>query len=271
MRSKRSSGPSASCWSLPHDPRHCRCSCCRRACVRCRPFFSASGCLPGRCHPRRDGLPSARTTEERQCSRCRTGVRGGGESLSLRRTRRRRECSRPRAICGSLRDRPARPRLALDKALSLPGLEAEQRGEALLDRARAAKSQGDLTTARARLERSRGHDFGRSPSTGISRQRSRSARRTPPKAQAAIAKALALAPSEPDDPVRSGPRHAFRRRRRPVLAIIGSAPPPTIQTVRSASQPREALAMLPAPTTIVTQPQPRPSPRLISPSRSRSS
>jgi tetratricopeptide (TPR) repeat protein len=41
--------------------------------------------------------------------------------------------------------------LALDKALSLPGLEAEQRGEALLDRARVAESQNDLATARARL------------------------------------------------------------------------------------------------------------------------
>ncbi len=41
--------------------------------------------------------------------------------------------------------------LALDKALSLPGLEAEQRGEALLDRARVAESQNDLASARAKL------------------------------------------------------------------------------------------------------------------------
>lgn len=39
----------------------------------------------------------------------------------------------------------------LDKALDLPGLEAAQRGEALLDRARAAEAQGDLATARAKL------------------------------------------------------------------------------------------------------------------------
>ena len=39
----------------------------------------------------------------------------------------------------------------LDKALSLPGLEAEQRGEALLDRARAAEAQNDIKTARAKL------------------------------------------------------------------------------------------------------------------------
>jgi tetratricopeptide (TPR) repeat protein len=41
--------------------------------------------------------------------------------------------------------------LALDRALALPGLVAEQRGEALLDRARVAEAQGDLKTARAKL------------------------------------------------------------------------------------------------------------------------
>ncbi|MBA3669827.1 MAG: hypothetical protein H0W71_07165 [Sphingomonas sp.] len=41
--------------------------------------------------------------------------------------------------------------LALDRALALPGLEAEQRGEALLDRARAAEALNDLKTARAKL------------------------------------------------------------------------------------------------------------------------
>jgi tetratricopeptide (TPR) repeat protein len=39
----------------------------------------------------------------------------------------------------------------LDKALALPGLDGEQRGEALLDRARAAEAQNDLVTARSRL------------------------------------------------------------------------------------------------------------------------
>jgi tetratricopeptide (TPR) repeat protein len=46
---------------------------------------------------------------------------------------------------------PGKAALALDRALALPGLEAEQRGEALLDRARAAESQNDLKTARAKL------------------------------------------------------------------------------------------------------------------------
>ena len=46
---------------------------------------------------------------------------------------------------------PGKAALDLDKALALPGLEAEQRGEALLDRARAAEATNDLKTARAKL------------------------------------------------------------------------------------------------------------------------
>jgi tetratricopeptide (TPR) repeat protein len=47
-------------------------------------------------------------------------------------------------------NQPGKAALDLDRALALPGLEAEQRGEALLDRARAAEAQDDLKTARAR-------------------------------------------------------------------------------------------------------------------------
>lgn len=47
---------------------------------------------------------------------------------------------------------PGKAALALDKALAGSGLEAEQRGEALLDRARAAEEQNDLKTARAKLD-----------------------------------------------------------------------------------------------------------------------
>jgi tetratricopeptide (TPR) repeat protein len=46
---------------------------------------------------------------------------------------------------------PGKAALALDKALTGSGLLADQRGEALLDRARAAEAQGDLKTARAKV------------------------------------------------------------------------------------------------------------------------
>ena len=41
--------------------------------------------------------------------------------------------------------------VALDRALSGTGLQAEQRGEALLDRARAAEAQNDLKMARSKV------------------------------------------------------------------------------------------------------------------------
>ncbi len=48
-------------------------------------------------------------------------------------------------------NQPGRAAVALDKALVGSGLQAEQRGEALLDRARAAEVQNDLKTARSRV------------------------------------------------------------------------------------------------------------------------
>ena len=47
---------------------------------------------------------------------------------------------------------PGKAAAALDRALAGLGLQAEQRGEALLDRARAAEAQNDLATARARTD-----------------------------------------------------------------------------------------------------------------------
>ena len=48
-------------------------------------------------------------------------------------------------------NQPGKAAQALDKALAGTALQAEQRGEALLDRARAAEAQNDLKTARAKL------------------------------------------------------------------------------------------------------------------------
>jgi tetratricopeptide (TPR) repeat protein len=46
---------------------------------------------------------------------------------------------------------PGKAALDLDRALSGTGLEGGQRGEVLLDRARAAEAQNDLATARAKV------------------------------------------------------------------------------------------------------------------------
>lgn len=86
--------------------------------------------------------------------------------------------------------------LDLDKALALPGLEAEQRGEALLDRARVAEAQNDLKTARAKLNEA-AQSISNDPfywyfSAALAIRENDAAT-----AKAAIAKALALAPSDP--------------------------------------------------------------------------
>lgn len=84
----------------------------------------------------------------------------------------------------------------LDKALALPGLESEQRGEALLDRARTAEAGNDLKTARARLNEAlqtiSDDPFAWYFSAALAIREGDQAT-----AQSAINRALALAPDEP--------------------------------------------------------------------------
>lgn len=93
-------------------------------------------------------------------------------------------------------NQPGKAAFDLDKALSLPGLEAEQRGEALLDRARAAEAQNDLPTARSRLNEAAAtisdDAFYWYFSASLALREGDSVT-----AKAAIGKALTLAPSDP--------------------------------------------------------------------------
>ena len=84
----------------------------------------------------------------------------------------------------------------LDRALALPGLIAEQRGEALLDRARAAESQGDLKTARARLNEA-APTVSDDPFFWYFSAALAIREGDAPNAQTAIGKALSLAPNDP--------------------------------------------------------------------------
>lgn len=90
---------------------------------------------------------------------------------------------------------PAKAAVALDKALAGTGLLADQRGLALLDRARAAEAQNDLKTARAKLGgamRSAGEDpFAWYFSAALAVRENDLKR-----AEADIAKALTLAPND---------------------------------------------------------------------------
>ena len=98
--------------------------------------------------------------------------------------------------------------LALDKALAGTGLQAEQRGEALLDRARVAEAQGDYKLARARLTEAEA-TVSEDPflwyfSAALAiREENRS------EAQRSIGRALTLAPNEPLVLFQAGHVHHF--------------------------------------------------------------
>lgn len=91
---------------------------------------------------------------------------------------------------------PEKAAIDLDKALAIPVLSGAQRGEALLDRARAAEAVGDLATARAKLNLA-ATTISPDPfywyfSAALAVREGDGAT-----AQAAIAKALELAPGDP--------------------------------------------------------------------------
>jgi tetratricopeptide (TPR) repeat protein len=138
--------------------------------------------------------------------------------------------------------------LALDRALALPGLQAEQRGEALLDRARAAEAQNDLKTARAKVTEAAA-SISEDPfywyfSAALAIRELDKAT-----AQASIGKALTLAPADPTILFEAGHVAQFagdnvgardywqRAIERDPKGPIGKAA-------------QEALRMLPAPLTV---------------------
>ncbi len=145
-------------------------------------------------------------------------------------------------------DQPGKAALALDRALALPGLVAEQRGEALLDRARAAEAQGDLKTARARLNEA-GKSIAADPfywyfSAALAiREENKIA------AQAAITRALALAPADPTILFEAGHVAHFNG------DVVGARSYWTRAVERDPRGPvgaaaKEALRLLPAPLTV---------------------
>ena len=93
-------------------------------------------------------------------------------------------------------NQPGKAAVALDRALASPELQAEQRGEALLDRARAAEAQNDLKTARAKVTEA-AQTVSEDPflwyfSAALAIRENDAAT-----AKTAIGKALSLAPNDP--------------------------------------------------------------------------
>ena len=91
---------------------------------------------------------------------------------------------------------PGKAAFDLDKALAMTGLEAEQRGEALLDRARAAEAQDDLKTARAKVNEA-AQTISDDPFLWYFSAALAIREQDATTAQMAINKALSLAPSDP--------------------------------------------------------------------------
>ena len=143
---------------------------------------------------------------------------------------------------------PGKAALALDKALAGKGLQAEQRGEALLDRARAAEAQNDLKTARAKIAEA-SQTIAEDPFLWYFSAALAVREGDAPLEKSAINRALSLAPADPtilfeaghvaqlagDEP---GARDYWNR----ALAADPNGP--------SGKAARDALAMLGAPLTV---------------------
>ena len=147
---------------------------------------------------------------------------------------------------------PGKAAIDLDKALAMPGLMAEQHGEALLDRARAAEAQGDLKTARAKVTQA-AESISTDPfywyfSAALFVREGDAAG-----ARMAIGRALVLAPSDPTILFEAGHVMHFagddtKAREYWMRAAGSDANGPAGKAAR------DALALLPVPITVKTTP-----------------
>lgn len=151
---------------------------------------------------------------------------------------------------------PGKAALALDKALAGGGLKAEQHGLALLDRARAAEAQGDLKTARAKINEA-AKSIGEDPylwyfSAAISLREE-----DIPAAKSSINRALAMVPDSAEVLLEAG--HIAKASGEDAQArdywTRAIAADPNGPTGKAA---REALAMTDAPLTVTNQVATRP-------------
>jgi tetratricopeptide (TPR) repeat protein len=150
---------------------------------------------------------------------------------------------------------PGKAALVLDRALAGTGLEAEQRGEALLDRARAAEAQNDLKTARAKLSQAAA-TISDDPFYWYFSAAVAIRELDATTAQVAINKALTLAPGDPTILFEAGHVAHFAgddSRARDYWTRAAAAD----SNGKIGQAARDAMAMLPVPLTVkVTPPTP---------------
>ena len=146
---------------------------------------------------------------------------------------------------------PGKAAVALDKALAGTGLRAEQHGLALLDRARAAEAQGDLKTARARIDEA-AKTISEDPFLWYFSAALSLREENVPAAKSAINRALAMAPDSAEVLFEAG--HIAKAANEDAQARDywnrAVAADPNGPTGKAA---REALAMTDAPLTVTNQ------------------
>ena len=146
---------------------------------------------------------------------------------------------------------PGKAALALDKALAGTGLLADQRGEALLDRARAAEAQGDLKTARAKVTAA-AQSISSEPFLWYFSAALAIRENDPATAQLAIGRALSLAPNDPNILFEAG--HVFQfagddAKARDYWTRAAAADPKG----KSGDAARRALAMMDVPLQVTNK------------------
>ena len=151
---------------------------------------------------------------------------------------------------------PGKAAIALDKALAGKGLLAEQHGLALVDRARAAEEQGDLKTARAKVNEA-AKTIGEDPYLWYFSAALAIREEDIPTAKSSINRALAMVPDSPEVMFEAG--HVFHAAGEDARAreywTKAVAADPNGATGKAA---REALAMTDAPLTVTNQVATRP-------------
>lgn len=148
-------------------------------------------------------------------------------------------------------NQPGKAALALDKALTGTGLQAEQRGEALLDRARAAEAQNDLKMARSKVTEA-ARTVSEDPFLWYFSAALAIRENDAVTAKEAIGKALTLEPNNPTVLFEAGHVYHFAgdlAAARDYWSRASAADPKG----KSGQAAREALAMLPAPATVTSR------------------
>ena len=146
---------------------------------------------------------------------------------------------------------PGKAAVALDKALAGTGLLADQRGEALLDRARAAEAQGDLKTARAKVTAA-AETISQDPFLWYFSAALAIRENDPAAAKLAIGRALGLEPNDPTILFEAG--HVFQfagddAKARHYWTRASAADPKG----KSGDAARRALAMMDVPLHVTNQ------------------